>query len=138
MTDADAQRWPGQRLGLPETGRRSIARFPRRILAIVIDWALATLLSVAFFPTGLWQTDGFVTLGLFALTQVVFLLVANGSIGHLIAGLRLVPVRGGRTAFWQPIVRTLLLCLGVPALLWDADQRGLHDRAAGTMLVNVR
>lgn len=138
MTDAQAQRWPGERLGLPESGRRSIARLPRRIIGVVIDWALATLLSVAFFSTGEWQTDGFVTLGIFAVTQIVFLLVANGSIGHLIVGIRLVPLRGGRAAFWQPIVRTLLLCLAIPALIWDADQRGLHDRAAGTLLVNVR
>lgn len=138
MTDAAPQRWPGERLGLPETGRRSIARLPRRIVGIVVDWALATLLSLAFFSTGEWQTDGFVTLAIFAALQIVFLLVVNGSIGHLIVGIRLVPIRGGRLAFWQPFVRTALLCLGIPALLWDADQRGLHDRAAATLLVNIR
>jgi hypothetical protein len=35
------------------------------------------------------------------------------------------------------VVRTVLLCLAIPALIWDADLRGLHDRAAGTMLVRV-
>jgi hypothetical protein len=34
-------------------------------------------------------------------------------------------------------VRTLLVCLFVPAVIWDADQRGLHDRVAGTLLVRV-
>jgi hypothetical protein len=34
-------------------------------------------------------------------------------------------------------VRTALLCLAIPALIWDADHRGLHDRVAGTMLVRV-
>ena len=33
------------------------------------------------------------------------------------------------------IVRTLLLCLVVPAVVWDADGRGLHDSAAGTVIV---
>ena len=36
---------------------------------------------------------------------------------------------------WRPIVRTALLCLVVPAVIADADQRGLHDRVAATVLV---
>ncbi|CPU67518.1 Conserved membrane protein of uncharacterised function [Mycobacteroides abscessus] len=33
------------------------------------------------------------------------------------------------------LLRTVLLCLVIPAVVWDADGRGLHDRAAGTVLV---
>jgi len=68
---------------------------------------------------------------------VLFLLLVNGSVGHLLLGMRVVPVRPARLALWQPLVRTALLCIAVPALIWDADQRGLHDRLAGTMLVRV-
>jgi hypothetical protein len=32
-------------------------------------------------------------------------------------------------------VRTLLLVLVVPALIWDRDYRGLHDRAANSVVV---
>jgi uncharacterized RDD family membrane protein YckC len=32
-------------------------------------------------------------------------------------------------------IRTALLCLAVPALIFDSDSRGLHDRVAGTVLV---
>ena len=32
------------------------------------------------------------------------------------------------------LARTLLLGLLVPAVVWDRDGRGLHDRAAGTTL----
>jgi hypothetical protein len=35
------------------------------------------------------------------------------------------------------LIRSLLLCLGVPALIWDRDQRGVHDRVPGTVLVRV-
>lgn len=138
VTDAGEQRWPGERLGLPETGRRSIARLPRRILALTLDWLIATALSLAFFAVGPWETNGFVTLGIFAVLQIALLVLANGSLGHLAAGIRLVPLKGGRLALWQPVVRTLLLCLAVPALIWNADQRGLHDQAAATLLVRVR
>ena len=34
-------------------------------------------------------------------------------------------------------VRTLLLCLLVPALIWDRDGRGLHDKAVGSVLVRA-
>jgi uncharacterized RDD family membrane protein YckC len=130
-------RWPGERLGLPESGRRSIARPARRIAALVIDWAIASAISVAFFSTGPWQTNGFITLGLFAGIQLLFLLVLNGGVGHLLLGLRVVPLDPGRLAPWRALVRTLLVCLFVPAVIWDADQRGLHDRLAGTLLVRL-
>ena len=122
--------WPGRRLGLPQTGPRSIARFGRRIGAIAIDWGTAVLVSIAFFSYDAWAT-----LAVFALTQVVFLLTANGSIGHLILGMRVVPIAGGYLGVWRPFVRTILLCLVIPAVIWDRDQRGMHDRLAGTVLV---
>ncbi|MCU1514874.1 MAG: hypothetical protein JWO10_1964, partial [Microbacteriaceae bacterium] len=36
---------------------------------------------------------------------------------------------------WRPALRTVLLSLVIPAVIWDLDQRGLHDKAAGTVLV---
>lgn len=137
MNTPTEQRWPGERLGLPETGPRSIARPARRIAALAIDWALASVISFVLFSTGPWQTNGFVTLGLFAGIQLLFLLALNGGVGHLLLGMRVVPVDPGRLASWRALVRTLLVCLFVPAVIWDADQRGLHDRAAGTLLVRV-
>lgn len=129
-------RWPGERLGLPQEGPRSVGRLGRRIVALCIDWAIAYLLSWVFFrtPEG---TDGFITLGIFAALQYLFLVVVNGSVGHLAMRLRLVPMSGGYLGAWRPAVRTLLLCLVIPAVIWDRDQRGLHDRAAGTVLVRV-
>ncbi len=124
------QSWPGERLGLPETGPRSVARAGRRIGALVVDWGLSMLVSA-----GLFQYDGFATLGIFAVTQIVFLMFVNGSIGHIVFRMRVVPIAGGWIGAWRPIVRTLLLCLLIPALVWDKDQRGLHDKAAGTVLV---
>lgn len=124
------QHWPGERLGLPESGPRSVARFGRRLGALVIDWGLSVLVSVAFF-----QYDAFATLGIFALTQIVFLTLVNGSVGHIVFRMRVVPLAGGWIGAWRPLVRTLLLCVVIPALIWDRDQRGLHDKAAGTILV---
>lgn len=124
------QRWPGERLGLPEHGPRSIGRPGRRIGAIVVDWGLSVLVSVAFF-----SYDALATLLVFAITQFAFVTLVNGSIGHLVFRMRVVPLAGGWIGAWRPLVRTLLLCLVIPAVIWDRDQRGLHDKAAGTVLV---
>ncbi|MGX1157392.1 hypothetical protein RKD39_004970 [Streptomyces albogriseolus] len=35
------------------------------------------------------------------------------------------------------LLRSVLLCLAIPALVWDRDGRGLHDRLARTVEVRV-
>ncbi|WP_423917246.1 RDD family protein [Frigoribacterium sp. 2-23] len=131
-SDEGWQAWPGQRLGLPQSGPRSIGRLGRRIAALVIDWAIAYVIGLAFF-----SADGLATLGVFAVMQIVLLITAGGGVGHLILRLRVVPMAGGYIGFWRPVVRTLLICIVIPAVVWDADERGLHDRLAGTVLVRV-
>jgi uncharacterized RDD family membrane protein YckC len=122
--------WPGQRLGLPETGPRSVARLGRRIAALAIDWGVAVGLSAGFFGY-----DSIATLLIFVGLQVLFTVVVNASLGHLLLGLRVVPMAGGLLGVWRPLVRALLIALVIPALLFDENNRGLHDRAAGTILL---
>lgn len=128
--------WPGRRLGLPEEGPRSIARLGRRLAAIALDWLIAVALSFAFFRTST-GTDPFVNLAIFAVLTIVFLELFGGTPGYLALRMRLVPITGGRLRWWQPIWRTVLLCVVIPAVIWDRDQRGLHDRWSGTMIVRV-
>ena len=132
--DLEPSAWPGERLGLPESGPRSVARIGRRTLAIAIDWALALLLANAF-------ADGtavsMLTLAIFAVAQVVFIPTIGGSIGHRLLGMRVVPLIGGWIGLWRPVVRTLLLVLVIPVIVWDSDQRGFHDKIAGTVLVRA-
>lgn len=122
--------WPGQRLGLPESGSRSVARLGRRIAAIAIDWGIAVAISAAFF-----SYDSIATLLIFVALQVLFTVVINASLGHAVLGMRVVPMAGGLLGVWRPIVRALLIALVIPALLFDDNHRGLHDRAAGTILL---
>jgi hypothetical protein len=124
------QRWPGERMGLPETGPRSIARLGRRLGAICVDWGIAVLLAVAFFdynPIALQL--------IFLVLQIVPLVLINSSIGHLVFGLRLQRIEGGALGVWPPVVRSALLALVIPAMIVDADQRGVHDRAVRTILL---
>ncbi|MBC7723748.1 MAG: RDD family protein [Burkholderiaceae bacterium] len=129
---ASSQAWPGQRLGLPARGPRSIARPGRRFAALCIDWGIAYGVSYFFFGN-----EGLATSLIFAVFQTVMILFVSGGIGHLLLGMRVVPATGGRVGLWRPIVRSVLLTLVIPAAIWDKDQRGMHDRLAGTILVRV-
>jgi uncharacterized RDD family membrane protein YckC len=117
---------------MPESGPGSVGRVGRRIGGIAIDWAIAVIISLAFF-----SYNGFATLVIFAIMQIVFIPSLGGSIGHRLVGLRLVPLRGGWVGVWRPIVRTVLLVIIVPAVVWDSDQRGFHDKVAGTVLMRA-
>ena len=142
MTDA-ANTYPGERLGLPEAGAGSIGRVGRRIAALVIDYAAATILATAFLGYDQFALPGeagatlFTPMIVFAVLQIVFIPTLGGSPGHRIVGLRVVRADGAWVGLWRPIVRTLLLVVVIPAVIWDQDQRGLHDKAAGTILLRA-
>ncbi|WP_336659442.1 RDD family protein [Leucobacter sp. USHLN153] len=130
--DLEPSQWPGERLGLPDEGPRSVARFGRRVVAILIDWALAALpayLLIGGRHPELWNVL------IFAVLQIVFIPTIGGSIGHRLLGMRVVPISGGWIGPWRPVLRTLLLCLVIPVLVWDSDQRAFHDKIAGTVLI---
>lgn len=125
--------WPGQRLGFPREGVGSVARPGRRLAALAIDFAACFLVYAAFF----WGND-WASLIIFVIEQLVLMWTIGGGFGHICMGLRLIRIDRSRAGLWRPILRTGLLCLLLPALVWDSDQRGLHDVFSGTVLVRVR
>lgn len=124
--------WPGKRLGRPRDGAGSIARSGRRLGALAIDWALCSLISAAFFGY-----DATATLGIFALEQMLLVGTLGYSVGHRVFGMQVQGLEGKAAGLGRAIVRTLLICLVIPAVVFDEDQRGLHDRAVGTALVRI-
>lgn len=131
MSEASAESdYPGERLGLPQTGTGSIATFGRRLAALAIDLACAAVIGLAFFDYSPWATNI-----IFALMQIVFIPMIGGSPGHRVMGMYLVRSTGGWVGVWRPIIRTALLFLVIPAVVTDDDNRGLHDKVAGTMLL---
>ncbi|WP_433167712.1 RDD family protein [Kribbella sp. CA-247076] len=136
-------RFPGNRLGLPEDGPGSVAGWVRRVLALFLDWLIAGLVASAITSKPMWaggndyNTAQLVTF--FVMTAILAGL-AGSTIGHRVCGLRVIPVRGGVGYTTQPgllagVIRTFLICLVIPAVVFDRDYRGLHDRAAGTVVV---
>lgn len=124
-----AESYPGERLGYPREGSGSIGRIGRRIGAMAIDYGAAYLIS------GFFGWDPLAILTIFAVIQIVFIPTLQGSPGHRILGMRVVQLDGSWVGLWRPIIRTALLIIVIPAVIWDPDQRGLHDKAVGTVLV---
>lgn len=92
--------------------------------------------AIAFLPYDS-PLFSWLTLGIFAVLQVLFIPTIGGSVGHRLVGLRVVPVTGGWVGLWRPVVRTALLVIVLPAVVWDSDQRGFHDKIAGTVLIRA-
>jgi uncharacterized RDD family membrane protein YckC len=134
--DLQPSRYPGERLGLPRDGHRSVARFGRRIAALFVDWMIANVIALLAGPYAS-TAQSWSALVVFAIMQMLFIPTIGGSIGHRVLGLRVVPLGGGWVGAWRPVIRTVLLVVVIPAVIWDSDQRGLHDRAAGTVLIRV-
>ncbi|NHC44955.1 RDD family protein [Motilibacter sp. K478] len=132
----------GKRLGRPADGSGSVASFGRRLVALFVDWALA--LGLTRLATIGADVDGqawdLLVLAVFAAMTWGTLAATGRTPGYQLLGLRLEMARpteprtvwGLRTA-----IRSLLLVLVVPAAVWDADGRGLHDKAAGTAVVRA-
>ncbi len=130
---------PGKRLGMPGSGPGSIARFGRRLVAVFIDWTMCQILAFGLFhvPFGQGGPGSWVPLGLFALENVLLVGTIGSTFGQRVLGMGLISMNGGRATVVQVLLRTFLLCLAVPALIWDRDGRGLHDKSAGTVLVRL-
>ncbi|MDF3297204.1 RDD family protein [Streptomyces tropicalis] len=127
----------GERLGLPEEGPGSIARPGRRIAALAVDWALCLLIASGLITHGYDQATGNWALLILFVLGVLTVGTVGFTPGKRLLGLRVVALGTGRVNPLRAALRTALLCLAVPALIWDRDGRGLHDRLAGTVEVRL-
>jgi uncharacterized RDD family membrane protein YckC len=98
-----------------------------------VDWLIG--LGIARLVFG--GPNAFGTPLFFALDYLLLVPTLGSTVGMRLFGLRLVRVGGHRVSLGWTAVRTLLLLLVVPAVIYDRDYRGLHDRAADTVVVRI-
>ncbi len=132
----------GVRLGLPAYGRGAVATFGSRAAAFAIDTVLSGLVARLFFHVQSDSSSTYVSLPpliALALLYVVGLALTGQTPGMRLLRLRVVPVAASTAAvrLVPAALRTALLMLLVPALVSDRDGRGLHDLAAGTVVVRA-
>ncbi|BBX91991.1 hypothetical protein CQY21_06150 [Mycolicibacterium boenickei] len=131
-------KYPGERLGLPESGPGSLARMGRRLGALCIDWL------VAYGLAGLVMALGFISLPMLS-TAVLVIWMVLGTVavrlfsftpGQLAVGLAVAPADGrDRIGIVRAFLRVVLIALVIPPLVSDSDLRGLHDRLTFTAVV---
>ena len=118
------------------------ASWPRRFLALLVDWVASTLVVILLIGPAGWLEDrasGFYVLGVFALESTFLTALAGGSFGKLATRLRVVRDDGsGRPPdLLRCLLRAVLVCLVIPPLVYRPDGRGLHDMAAGSRTVRL-
>ncbi|ATG54800.1 RDD family protein [Brachybacterium ginsengisoli] len=122
----------GSSLGLPPEGPGSVAPFWRRPLALVVDWGLCLAIS-ALVLSG----DALANLVLFAVVNVLFLSLFGATPGQYVLRTRVLPVSGRSPMVLRAAVRTVLMLLLLPAVVWNRDAQPLHDVVAGTAVVRA-
>lgn len=123
------EKYPGEKFGLPEQGPRSAAGMGRRLLALLIDWLASTGVALAIFHSA----NG--TLVVFFVEVYLLTALTGFTLGKRVLGLRVARLDGRPVGFWWALVRTVLLITVIPPLVTDRDLRGLHDRAANTIVL---
>jgi len=108
----------------------------RRVGALFVDWLICwVIVVVAIRP---YQADvAYWTLALFAAQDYVFTSLTGFTVGKQLFRIGVIRLDGSRIGPIWGLVRTLLLLTVIPPLLSDRDLRGLHDRAANTVVVRA-
>jgi uncharacterized RDD family membrane protein YckC len=115
-----------------------VSGFPPRLAAFVVDAIVANLLAGVPYLFGVHYHGGdrgLVVAIAFLLQELVMISTSGQTFGMRVAGLRVVRLDGGLPRPGWMVLRTCLLALFIPAVIWDRDGRGLHDRAAGVVVV---
>ena len=126
---------------LPESGPGSAGGWPRRFAALFVDWIAANV--IAYVITGgesvrdpqsgaLWTP-----LACWYVVVVVSTAITSASLGQLLLRIRVVHLDGRHVSPITAAVRTFLIALVIPPIVFTSEGRGLHDLASNTVVVKV-
>ena len=138
------QRWPGEDLGLPESGVGAVATGPRRFGALLLDLVAAFLVTSFFVrpefsdPAVMREFNTF-SLGVWAVITVIPVALFGFTPGMGACGIRVGRLDGASfVGVWRALVRCVLTFFIVPAAVRNPAGRGWHDRLTGTVVVRLR
>jgi uncharacterized RDD family membrane protein YckC len=119
---------------LAATGVAS-ASVAARCDALLADWILCVLAAGLL---GTPTRQPWIAPAILIVEYAVFVGLFAQTPGMYLARIRCVALGSGyRLGVPRAALRGLLLCLLVPAVILDADRRGWHDRACGSVVVRV-
>lgn len=136
--DDTPAKWPGEKLGLPQTGPGALASVARRAGGVAIDWVICWIVAgfLHMFTTYLGDTAT-LTLMLFVILGIISVALFARTPGQALLGMGVARVdqRDQRVGLARAAARTLLTIFVLPAAMVDTDGRGMHDRATGTAVI---
>jgi len=130
--------YPGERLGLPETGSGSLARMGRRMSALIVDWLIGYGLAALGLSIGVLSASylGTAVLAIWFVLGVASVRLFGFTPGQYLLGLRVISVDNRiHVGTGRAIMRSLLIALVIPPLFVDVDLRGLQDQLTATAVV---
>ncbi len=138
---SEQEAYPGQSIGLPESGRGSLATWRARIAALLVDWGTSMVVAVFAFGVGVLRDGGWrawMVLTVFFLQKAILTALVGGSFGQILARVTIVRLDGEPLGWWRAIARTAMVCVVLPAVVIGAERRGLDDLVLGTVAVRRR
>jgi uncharacterized RDD family membrane protein YckC len=123
---------------MPRSGPGAVAGWGRRFVAIAIDWLLSMLVVSVFIGQDVWSGDGpaqWLPLAVFGLEAWVLTTLLGGSAGQLIMRVGVRRTSGEPLDIFRALLRTFLILLVIPPLIFNRDQQGLHDLAVDSIAV---
>lgn len=136
-----AEPYPGETLGLPQTGRGALASWRARFAALIIDWAASMALAVFLFGVGVLREPGWrgwMIMAVFFVQSSVLTGLAGGSFGHILARIGVARLDGRPIGIWRAIARQAMICLVLPTIVIGSERRALNDLVLGTVVINRR
>jgi uncharacterized RDD family membrane protein YckC len=107
-----------------DQGRASGAR---RGAAVLIDGVAGALVALAILGPQRYSDSSFAPLVVFFAETALGTALAGGSFGQPLTRIRVLRVDGRPVSLLRALLRSLLICLVVPPLVFKPDGRGLHD-----------
>lgn len=141
MSTAHPDTYPGASLGLPESGRGSLATWGRRLAALILDWGLCMVVATGLFGPDVIRGHGWqqwMVLVVYVVHKAVLTALLGGSFGQLLAGVTIMGVDGSPIGWLRSVARAVMTGVVIPAVVVGADRRGLHDLLLGTVAVHRR
>ncbi len=133
--------YAGQRLGRPAEGPGSVAGWGSRFAALCLDWVASLLVAMALTGGAAMGSRGWemwAPMLVFLVEASLFTALVGGSFGQLVMRVAVVRLDGRPVSLLLAMLRTAMICLVVPPLVYNPDRRGLHDLLTGTLTVRRR
>jgi uncharacterized RDD family membrane protein YckC len=106
-----------------------VASWARRVGALLIDGVASALVALAVLGPERYSNTSFGPLVVFWLETGFGTAIAGGSFGQMLTRVRVLRTDGRPVSLLRALLRSLLICLVIPPLVFRPDGRGLHDLA---------